>query len=1759
MPTLAECLGKSILPKPYKERLVQIQERHALKHGADRGGRMAIDELFGEVDAELRQMVGQLDVDFPETTATPVAAPTPVAETITGQVNERIGSEGLTGGNPRRDPMPAERQGRPTPASAAGSKRLDRPWDLIDQVESNVGKINLRLILEANPDFKPRGAARRIFTKTGGTAADVAADAMARDGLYKGDPGMVDQFAEALNEAALGRQGNRKMGSEQRKAAIEEGRQLAQFEQKVLQGQRPKKEAGNVERVGVDNLVAGDVFKVQDQEFTVERLEWDPETGELAGVVVKDGPKFGVQRIDRDNAEVIHVDRGTYKPAEVSTDFLPPEEAPVRPLTVEQAFNLRDSQSPKSSLTAREAAEKAKRDRRTRKGLERIAEIGWMRGSETDFGPGFLDEMVRLGAMDMAWDAQGDPFYALKGTALPENLTQRLDANEMPVFDKGADFSLESVTTEQLKAEEAARNKAAAEQAQREEIARRQAAPLSGDSSDVGQGALFQEDANLFSGPSAERSRGSRGAEATVGQAYPGGPLGEAPAKPADNPGYSAFPMELPEAVKFARELAGGAYPKLRERLRILGGRALGVFRHNDAAGQASIEMRRDIFDLPPSERRRLREEAQKYAEAAARPGDDVAQLAARRYEFLKREAFKENPVMALKVLWHEIGHWVDWLPDHMVAGRGNLLGRLASLKDYLRHTLPEGPDVPDRPITDNEKAKMRREAEQQLRAEIESGAISEIVRTILVEDPTMKAAGITPDDVRSLFGMDAREKMPEIYRWFAEQPGEVKKEIVKAAMKGVVDSRVQAVANAKPKMREETVRMKTLGPLREPTAAEIRERFQKLFREELARRRLVQLSQIKAELEPMIAWWRGTETMEEYFRKSSEMYAEAFSIFANNPAALEKRAPTYYRVLRNYMSRKPEVAKLYREIQDSLASGTIMRDRVEDLRRSWRDDDENSLARAFNAEKTKPRAFLDNVLYHIDDRLGPVYQVARRAGALGGKLREAAGNYRYRATEHERLLARVNREVVEPLAADGIDREMLAEYMFHKHVTESRFVKDRQTGELRMIGNPMGWAPKNSLERLAEMKTQLGPEGFAKVEAAQQRFRQIYEEQVVDLVRRSGLASPELMQAIEERTFYSTFSKAKGEPAQDGIAQLIEETYGAGPGGKVYRQVGNLGEIKNPFTATVMKSLALTSAAYRNILKRQTVAAMLEHDAGNIKPADLRWTGERMEPIILGEQKGSKVGTIVLLDQGQVKAYYVPKAVAEAIEGGPVVDNLLAMTAMKGLGQFKAIFTQLNYGFWPVAFVRDAVAWQMQLPGAGPKGYLKHIGPAMKAAKESLNGRRYNKAADLALKRKMLISRADTRGLEGTVADEFDLKVASYGLDPLKWGEADNKVGSLMRIWQAYQHLGQTLERAQKIAGMTYLDENFPTMPEWQKQEMVRERAGSPDFLRKGASAPYVDWVMMFFNPWKEGVRSLAKSARENPFSFSAKTLAAVVAPTILQSLAVNGLFGDDAKELYGSVPDYDLTNYLVVPLGWVDREKKKAAYFRLPLWEPARLMHGALFQGLTDRGRGVLSFAGGQIPGLNPILGTGSMWWDYYVSGRNPYDNFRGRELLTDDQFRVGGSTAFQELMKQTWNSAGGGIIHRFQNIPLGEPEPGRLEKFLQAPVVSNSLGRWIKVSNRGVFDRDRRAAEQVLQDDALMREAVRMMVDKNLASPPETFTEAEKVLHRDPKARRYFDELRTKVKASRRSLQEQREQKLLTKEARREAFSVDKRPPN
>jgi len=1019
-----------------------------------------------------------------------------------------------------------------------------------------------------------------------------------------------------------------------------------------------------------------------------------------------------------------------------------------------------------------------------------------------------------------------------------------------------------------------------------------------------------------------------------------------------------------------------------------------------------------------------MREEARAYAERLAEGGENAAEIEQQRLEYLYETAFKKalnsNPKLASKVLAHELFHFVDFLPEGNIRSRGNIFGHIAAFKKYFMNMLAELPEDQEKLLTKRDRQKIRQRAE--------------------------KETGPRPPKDEEL----------DLEAW----------------------------------------------------RKEVAAKYAELIDEEAEKRGLVTKKWLLEELKPLIAWWRGSETMEEYFEPGKEMFAEAGSVFLNNPAAVQARAPLYFKLLTNWMERRPEVRRLYGQIQDDVKSGKIHKDRVVRLRQDVLESTETAELMNQLAQKWTPREWWDGFIYSFDRVMGPIYRRLKRVDQpTAGALRNALSNYQYRHAHHELYLGRVRTEVIKPLVAANLDGVSLWEFMFHQHVVNDRFD----------IANPYGWTPKASGERLAEMKAELGPEKWAALKAAQAAFWRVRSEEVIARLRDAGVFSPETMEQIEKTQFYATVAAVKLPPNATAeqirelaeknlqladVMEILSKQYGHGVGPRIHQAFGYLGNIKNPFLATMQKDLSLLNLAHREPAKRMMVETMLDSEfAGEWHEAEKVWTGKRLEPKIV---ENERLGTVMFLDHGKIRAYYGPRALVEQFNSPQVLENRIAASAMRYLKLYKALWTQLRYGFWPVAYARDIGAFRDQLPGATRlptgKSFWNYRRRALAAARSLARGEPNSVGQD-ALRRGMLISRAEPLG-DARGAEQVERYLAQFNFEPASWERpagADQKQAALARaarnFWHWYRSAGQIRERTVKIAGMMFLDEQHPQMPEWKKQEMVHELAGSPDFMQKGRLAWWVDMLFPFYNPVKEGVRSSVKSWTQTPGERAWKYVKYVLLPALAIEAMRRGLYswllGDeknrDLQRMMLAIPRYDWDNYKVYPLGWTDRDNDKVAYLRVPLHEQERLLHAITMKALrADEGgadaRNMMNLAGGQLPGLNPLLSIGQAWHAYSVMGVAPQDSYYGRSILTDDQVLAGrGAT---DLLKYSWNQLGGGIVYQFRNQPMDREDPTAMERFLSLPIISDSLGRWVKVSNRGITEKLQDAGREVREKRATIR---------------------------------------------------------------------------
>jgi hypothetical protein len=125
------------------------------------------------------------------------------------------------------------------------------------------------------------------------------------------------------------------------------------------------------------------------------------------------------------------------------------------------------------------------------------------------------------------------------------------------------------------------------------------------------------------------------------------------------------------------------------------------------------------------------------------------------------------------------------------------------------------------------------------------------------------------------------------------------------------------------------------------------------------------------------------------------------------------------------------------------------------------------------------------------------------------------------------------------------------------------------------------------------------------------------------------------------------------------------------------------------------------------------------------------------------------------------------------------------------------------------------------------------------------------------------------------------------------------------------------------------------------------------------------------------------------------------------------------------------------------------------------------------------------GDVPGINPFIQS-AVKWGQYISGRNPRDEFRGRDIIGKDEQLVGGWDRLKPmLMWQTDQLGELGRIIRVsaewnRNITTGE-ETTTTEKIINS---IPGLSRMVKVTDRGAVEQQWEDVAEEDRDAAAIR---------------------------------------------------------------------------
>jgi hypothetical protein len=864
----------------------------------------------------------------------------------------------------------------------------------------------------------------------------------------------------------------------------------------------------------------------------------------------------------------------------------------------------------------------------------------------------------------------------------------------------------------------------------------------------------------------------------------------------------------------------------------------------------------------------------------------------------------------------------------------------------------------------------------------------------------------------------------------------------------------------------------------------------------------------IREELINLSEWWKpfsyddAKDSYVDYRHSAEELYADAISVLFNSPADLQTRAPVFWKAFWNYADARPQVKASIFEIQNRILMG---RDAVLDKRLARDLESFKAGAEVFvgkQAAAAERRASLTGWWENLKDqywnRYQPLIESAAKARAAGTITKAEEDGIRWLTEEHpladsklQLKLADIGR-LYQSLDAAGVPRDYFGVWLKHHRIANERYeVTEKIKGMdltvekgRAVMANPGGETARTSAEMLASLQQRLGPEKTAALESAVAGFRDVVFT-IMEDANDAGLFSADLWEIISaNRDNYAAFTPL--EYVQEYLPSAIR------------KQVGTFKEIADPLQQTVLKSISIHRAAQNNRFKRAAVEAIRQTAPELVKPAPMKYNGKAMVP---QESQETGFSLVQWKDDGQLTGVHLPDRYARMWEDqSPAERDAILKLLSTG-------FQRLVYG----AIIRYNPAFQLfmspardlqrsitNMPGGiqGRARFLQRLldpetwGASVEWARGDIG--------KTELLREMIENAATGGphsafgGRMGSDDDSLDAILRKYHLQDQQSRNAF--VRALMAPLKGIEFAGQVLQLLPKAAAYKVLVKDTG-IPAPQAANTIRNHIGIPNYYKKGRHAQAAGALVPFLNIFLRSYDSLQRNLRGAERNMGGKEWWLAWALTgggliaVLQTLAKEGLFGKDLEKLYSRVPTWDMTNFAVLPLGEVPTGETggKTVYARLPQDEGLRVINGVVSKMLTSAIRSAKGdpsapqlgevFAGisSQVPGTNTIVELGQNWTTF-LAGRNPRDDFRNRYILSDDQWLAGGWEATKPMLG--WTLEQTGITNFFTYDPKADT---LTETTLSAAPI---LNRFIKISDRGVYQSEAKADEADKRDMAKVR---------------------------------------------------------------------------
>jgi hypothetical protein len=744
---------------------------------------------------------------------------------------------------------------------------------------------------------------------------------------------------------------------------------------------------------------------------------------------------------------------------------------------------------------------------------------------------------------------------------------------------------------------------------------------------------------------------------------------------------------------------------------------------------------------------------------------------------------------------------------------------------------------------------------------------------------------------------------------------------------------------------------------------------------------------ELYAECKLFSSIWRPGNMDTAYRKSSVEIFADMLSGLLNSPGEVEKRAPLFYNDFLETLAKKPSVWKSFMQVQDLLAGdpkelAQMRADRLTDAFGAGRE----AMKAGIEAREAGKKSISEKLMQLFATSAHPWYQIQDRVNKAGYHTIPSHLDPHYimqelRLSNNDVKLYvdDVQEKVVKPMIDTGATQDDLGQYLFLTRV---------ETGRSE-VPNPQGHTPETAKAGLKYLRDSMQPKAWAALEKSAQTFRDMSFD-VVERAHDLGI--------ISDTVWNDTIVPNKDNYAHFGVVDYLERTIGA----RLYKQIGTFKDIGNPFDTTMMKMLAMIRANNLVDAKRKGVTFLQMFDPMNItKEPVVRGPGGRIADPPRPPEGFDHIEVPV---NGQPRFFRVDKYLAKTYQLHDIGMLAEIANSMRNVmvRPFHAVFVKYNPFWMSFNLVKDFRRTYRNRGGnVGDllAEYAKGIPPAIRRARGITDPLIRQMERDKALE----VPYVHSAGEDQSVIP-LDRLLEQYGMGEQK--DPSKIMQVLSAPFRFFETAGTFSETLPKVAEYQRLGKQG--VAGQKRADIVRNQVGTPFTQERGLATPLTNSLFMYSNVAIQGLRADAQIAMKPKTAggwwmrFAMTTLL----PKMAMKAAKVGLFGAGVSALMKTVGQYDLANYIVLPLGWWDDDKDKgerrSLIMRIPQDHVDQFLGNVVWQGMDhydEPGTALANVVGGVksqvLPNFSPIFQLGGSWSDY-LSGENPVDPYRNRSII-------------------------------------------------------------------------------------------------------------------------------------------------------------------